>query len=596
MVVDNTHVIRLERAGRRIIRVHTNRGAIDVPPNGRVFLGLGTIESTRMALETLSNANGLIGRNLMAHMRSNITVRILRTDMPELNPTDPVAKQKLSELQVSALFVKGIHTFANQADGVAKGHFHVQITASGTGELTTDSEAELFKKIPNIDELDKFADLDDKWIVVTFRGIGEMFGDRIPVNPPNRIALDPKGRAQPLDYGEPRALVSLDAGPIGGKHLELWDVMDNACLELAKLMAVNARLEYLNSDTNHSSVWWDTTPPGPDVRRDALSSTHHESGTLFMGTDPAKSVTDEFGKFWESDNLYAVGPALLPVMGSPNPMLSGVALAQRTGDQILRETTSKAPSGPMAVQAARPTALPETGFAPLFDGSERTFNNWNFVGGKPFSLIDGELVAEEGPSMGLLYYAAQNFGDFVLRCEFLLPNPTGPNEDNSGVFIRFRDPHRPVPRRGNPSIQDLYADKTWVGVYTGFEVQIDEEARGDKTKQPPEPDGMDKKRTGAIYDIPTTPGPSVYQQFKRGAPIQPNQWNTYEIQVIKNTISVFLNGRNTTIYTNSDTYRGQSNLIDPFSGYIGLQSHTGRVRFRNVRVKTSALPTALQAQ
>src|SRR5262249_39661462 len=156
---------------------------------------------------------------LMAHLRTNITVRIRRSDLGELNPIDPGEREKLKELQASALFVKGIHAFGNQADGVKFGHFHVQITGCGTGELTTDSEAELFKKLPNIDELDRFETLDDQWVIITFRGIGEMFGDRVPINPPNRITLDTLGPRQALDYGQPRALVALDAGPAGGKQL-----------------------------------------------------------------------------------------------------------------------------------------------------------------------------------------------------------------------------------------------------------------------------------------------------------------------------------------------------------------------------------------
>src|SRR5262249_1150902 len=156
-------------------------------------------ESTRLALQSLPNGNGRIGRNLMAHLRTNITVRIRRSDLAELNVADPTLREKLRELQASALFVKGVHKFVDQTDGVKLGHFHVQITGCGTGELTVDSEAELFKKIPNISELDRFETLDDQWIIITFRGIGEMFGDRVPISPPNRVALDIAGPRQLFD-------------------------------------------------------------------------------------------------------------------------------------------------------------------------------------------------------------------------------------------------------------------------------------------------------------------------------------------------------------------------------------------------------------
>ena len=148
------------------MRVVTNQGTVDVPYKGRVFLALGTIENTRLGLSTQPNSNRLIGRNLMAHLRSNLTFRIKRSDFETL--------KNLKDLEVSALFVKGIH---KHADGKL-GHFHLQITASGAGELGTNSEAQLFKKIPNIDDLDQFKGITDAWVVVTLRGIGEMTGDK----------------------------------------------------------------------------------------------------------------------------------------------------------------------------------------------------------------------------------------------------------------------------------------------------------------------------------------------------------------------------------------------------------------------------------
>jgi hypothetical protein len=48
---------------------------------------------------------------------------------------------------------------------------------------------------------------------------------------------------------------------------------------------------------------------------------------------------------------------------------------------------------------------------------------------------------------------------------------------------------------------------------------------------------------------------------------------------------VYLNGALTTAYTNTDNYRGKPVSADADSGWIGLQSHTGRVGFRNIRIK-----------
>src|SRR4029079_3549946 len=78
-------------------------------------------------------------------------------------------------LEAAALFVKGQHHFKKpdgSPDGV--GHFHFQITASGLSATGTDSETELFKKIPDIDTLDAHKNASDTHVVLTVRGIGEM--------------------------------------------------------------------------------------------------------------------------------------------------------------------------------------------------------------------------------------------------------------------------------------------------------------------------------------------------------------------------------------------------------------------------------------
>ena len=50
---------------------------------------------------------------------------------------------------------------------------------------TTDSEAELFKKVPEVDLLDALRHTNDDNVVITIRGIGEM----TPRNPNSKITL-----------------------------------------------------------------------------------------------------------------------------------------------------------------------------------------------------------------------------------------------------------------------------------------------------------------------------------------------------------------------------------------------------------------------
>src|SRR5262249_36412493 len=153
----------------------------------------------------------------------------------------------------------------------------------------------------------------------------------------------------------------------------------------------------------------------------------------------------------------------------------------------------------------------------------------------------------------------------------------------SGVFVRFRDPRLPDPA---PDPADPANNSAFVAVHTGFEIQIDEEARGDSRFN--EPDGSFFSHTGAIYKIKTlgsTPGQQKYQNTQR---LAAGQWHNYEIEVNGQTYVVRLNGQETTRFTrsNADTKRGNPPSIDPQSGFIGLQTHTGRVAFANVRIKT----------
>jgi choline dehydrogenase-like flavoprotein len=71
----------------------------------------------------------------------------------------------------------------------------------------------------------------------------------------------------------------------------------------------------------------------PDRR---LSAYQHQAGTCRMGTDPATSVTDAFGRVWGHDNLFVSDASLHPTNGAYNPVLTIMALAFRNADHILR--------------------------------------------------------------------------------------------------------------------------------------------------------------------------------------------------------------------------------------------------------------------
>ncbi len=64
----------------------------------------------------------------------------------------------------------------------------------------------------------------------------------------------------------------------------------------------------------------------------------HITGTLSMGLDPATSVTDQWGRAHDHENLFMVGTGVMPTVGTCNVTLTAMALALRTADKILQET------------------------------------------------------------------------------------------------------------------------------------------------------------------------------------------------------------------------------------------------------------------
>jgi choline dehydrogenase-like flavoprotein len=520
MVVPNCHVTRLEtslsQGSGQVTVVHTNQGPIPLPSRGVVVLAAGTIESTRLALESFPGTLGyeLIGTNLIGHMRSNYTFRLPRAVVPALAGRD---------LQASALFVK---CRTPHPDG-SLSHFHLQITAAGLKAIGTNSEAELFQKVPDIDTIDNFRLADEDSVVMTVRGVAELQ----PGNPQNRVILG----TEVDEFGIRRAFVSINPT---GNDADTWNVMDQTSDQVRQVFAAVAG----STDIARN--------------RDGLGTTHHEAGTLRMGVSPAQSVTTPNGRFHQVVNAYAVGPALLPTMGSPNPMLSGVALARRLAEHLV---------SPLAVPALAP------GFIWLFDGSQASLANWQQAGPGGFDYDPNEQVttARPGNDIGLLFYTVKGFSNFTLRLQFRLDSRT----DNSGVFVRFRDPRQgPPPGLVDPRIA---GNPALLAVDTGFEIQIDEAAQ---------PDQLDKHRTGAVYSI--DPGPAPGQQaYARGSALQPGEWNDYELQVAGDTYTVLLNGSQTTSFTNTDAQRGVPASQDANSGFIGLQTHTGAVAFRAIQIK-----------
>jgi choline dehydrogenase-like flavoprotein len=512
MVLPKAQVINLTTSGNRVtdieLRVDGQQQFLRPPlisPNCTVVLAAGTIESTRLALNSLpapAMGPNRMGSNLMAHLRSDITARIRRSAIPGL-PAQPTA------LEIAALLVRG---------ATSDGHeYHLQVTASaGAG-----SDANLFTAVPDLDLLDALrANQDPGWIAVTFRAIGQMIGR--PAAQPGQSKTSWINLAWQNDpaTGVPRAWTNLEPSDA---DMAAWKEMEDAAVALAKAVAGNA------ADIQNIGV-----------NRNAIGTTHHEAGTLWMGA-PGQSVTDSSGKFHHVANAYVAGPALFPVIGSANPSLTATTLARRTADAIVASHTV-------------PTSAT---FRPLFSGSRQ---GWQMSGGGDFLTLFGTILEARPNGLGLLWYTRETFKNFVLSVDWLSFNPTtsvpGGRADNSGVLIR------------TPALNASDPANDWKPASDrGYEIQIDDMGFNVDTGQNFSP----LHQTGAVYAL--SPSSKI-------ASNPAGQWNTFEIEATNALIKVTLNGQ---LVTN---YAIPANNTRLPRGHIGLQCHTGNVQFRNVMIRS----------
>jgi len=526
-LVPRAHVIRLQYDGSRVTGIELayigQRRSLTVPANlsadCQIVLAAGTIETTRLALESFPVLRGSysMGANFMAHLRTNLTVRVKRSALG-LGPS--------TTLEQGGAIVRG--EIANP-DG-SKRRYHLQVLASA--EKGQNPEATMWTMVPDIDLFrNLLVNQDPNWVTIVFRGLGEMDGDKRagPGGVTSFVNLTNGSDAQQADqFAARRAWVNFT--PTANDYTA-WRKLAAAAVDLAaRLGKRTGDVEYL-----YNGGWQTTPPPDPFVTtKDKLGNTHHEAGTLWMGEDPATSITDPSGRFHHVANAHVAGPALFPTVGSANPSLTGLTLARRTANSVIAALT--------------PTPVARS--KPLYAGS---LADWQMSGTGGFLQVYDILESMGGP--GLLWYTREAFTDFVLELEWQYAD----RADNSGVFIRV------------PSLNSANSNDWMAAIDQSYEIQID--PRGFNSEKNMENDPL--RSTGAIYNL----SPPSRTDVAKG----PWQWNSFVIEAVRNRIKVTLNG----VLVNDFT--------DPkpraLRGHIALQNHHdgSKVQFRNMRIR-SILP------
>jgi hypothetical protein len=191
------------------------------------------------------------------------------------------------------------------------------------------------------------------------------------------------------------------------------------------------------------------------------------------------------------------------------------------------------------------------GFQPLFNGKD--LDGWKVLDGNMDAWgADNGILFVKGKGGGWLL-TDREFSDFELRLEFKLP-PAG----NSGVALRA-----PFKTKANPA-------------YEGMEIQLLDDAW---YKNPQNfKDIRPAQLTGSIYDVVP---PSSDATRPAG------EWNTIHIAARGRRITVELNGVKT-VDANLDDHKDRADKHPGLlreKGHLGLQSHDGRVEFKNIVVK-----------
>lgn len=189
------------------------------------------------------------------------------------------------------------------------------------------------------------------------------------------------------------------------------------------------------------------------------------------------------------------------------------------------------------------------GFETLFNGKDLT--GWNAYGGnKEVWGADNGLLFARGQGGGWLL-TEKEFSDFELRLEYRWEKDGG----NSGVAVRA----------------PLVGDVSWKGI----EIQLIDDARYEQVhnyKLKP------TQHTGSIYGVvPPSKLPG------KG----PGEWNKMRIIAKGRKITVELNGQTITdanLVDYKDHIKEHPGLLRD-KGHLGVQSHDGRVEFRNLYVK-----------
>jgi choline dehydrogenase-like flavoprotein len=285
-VVTGAEAVRLIACDGQITAIETTAGAVEVS-GAQVILACSTLEAGFLMSRSFPD-NPLVGKNLCGHIRSFLPVRVPARFFPALT----------RNLQAVAFYLPGISKQNRLL------HTHISVIHNPPPALSANV---LYKTLPDASTPQAVATYQDpEHVVIMLHTMGEFLGER---------------SAQSWNYA------NVNAQEEAQVHVEIrdvdedfWKTMDRVSYQIIDAITDGAPVEYQNTLPDGSLDWKST--PLASIRNSGLV---HEAGTLWMGDDPATSVTNTQGQVHGISNLYGTGGMLFPRPGSFNPTLTGIA-------------------------------------------------------------------------------------------------------------------------------------------------------------------------------------------------------------------------------------------------------------------------------
>jgi hypothetical protein len=207
---------------------------------------------------------------------------------------------------------------------------------------------------------------------------------------------------------------------------------------------------------------------------------------------------------------------------------------------VMNRRTFLAAAGFVPVAAALQTQSSgvEAGFVSLFDG--QTLNGWSVQEGpaSAFGVMDGAIVVDQGANFPTWLRSDRQYENFDFRGEFFIKGWM-----NSGIYLH-------APEHGR---------NTWVGMKINIFHQNDKE---------PRPESV-----GSIFPIVPPRAVNIRNQ---------GEWNGFRALMDWPRLQVWMNG---TLVQDLDVESVPELRHRLRRGYLGLESLSYPIRFRNLRVR-----------